>query len=65
MKSIWWLVGLVLVAMGGVVLLAAFLDLSRPPTTVLGELRPGLWWGALMVAAGATFLLLERRSSRS
>jgi hypothetical protein len=63
MKSIWYLVSLVLLEMGGLVLLAAIIDLFAPSTnrTVLSDIHPGLWWGCVMVAAGLLFYLKNRK----
>jgi hypothetical protein len=63
MKSIWYLVGLMLAAMGLLVLAGGIGDLVSPPAspTVLANLRPNLWWGAVMLAAGAIFLLTHRK----
>ena len=63
MKSIWYLVGLLLMAMGLLVLAGGIGDLLAPParTTVLAHLRPNLWWGAVMFAAGAIFYLTQRK----
>ena len=63
MKSIWYLVGLLLMAMGLLVLAGGIGDLVAPPAraTVLARLRPNLWWGAVMLAAGAIFYLTQRK----
>jgi hypothetical protein len=63
MKSIWYLVGLMLLAMGALVLAGGVGDLISPPAhaTVLARLRPNLWWGAVMVIAGAVFYLTHRK----
>jgi len=63
MRSIWFLVGLVLLAMGVVVAAAGVADLLRPPArvTLLGASRPALWWGLLLAGAGALFVAAERR----
>ena len=63
MKSIWYLVGLLLQAMGLLVLAGGIGDLVSPPArpTVLAHLRPNLWWGAVMLAAGAIFFLTNRK----
>jgi hypothetical protein len=63
MKSIWYLVGLLLLAMGLLVLAGGIGDLVSPPArpTVLAHLRPNLWWGAVMLAAGAIFFLTNRK----
>jgi hypothetical protein len=63
MKSIWYLVGLMLLAMGALVLAGGIGDLISPPAhaTVLARLRPNLWWGAVMMIAGAVFFLSHRK----
>jgi len=63
MKSIWYLVGLLLMAMGLLVLAGGIGDLVSPPAslTVLAHLRPNLWWGGVMLVAGAVFFLTHRR----
>lgn len=62
MKSIWYFVGLMLLVMGGLVLLAGLLELVSPSMqhTILAEIHPGIWWGAVMIAAGAVFFLKNR-----
>jgi hypothetical protein len=63
MKSIWYLVGLLLMAMGALVLAGGVGDLLSPPRhpTVLAHLRPNLWWGGVMIVAGALFFLTHRK----
>jgi FtsH-binding integral membrane protein len=63
MKSIWYLVGLMLLAMGVLVLAGGVTDLLSPPAraTILGHLRPNLWWGCVMIVAGALFFLTHRK----
>jgi hypothetical protein len=66
MKSIWYLVGLLLLAMGTVITAAGVYHLFTPPaeSPVLFHLHPDLWWGLVMVASGATFYFTSRRGSR-
>jgi len=63
MKPIWYFVGLVLLTMGGLVLLAGILEFVSPSgrKTVLMELHPGIWWGGIMIIAGAIFYLKHRK----
>ncbi len=63
MKSIWYFVGLMLLVMGGFVFLAGLIELISPSTrqTVLAEVHPGIWWGAVMIAGGAIFFFKNRR----
>jgi hypothetical protein len=56
--AIWFFVGLILAVYGLIVLATGFV--WPHPATVLGHLRPALWWGALMIVAGAVFLLIGR-----
>jgi uncharacterized membrane protein HdeD (DUF308 family) len=63
MKSIWYLVSLVLLEMGVLVFVAGIIDLVSPSsrTTVLASLHPGFWWGIVMVVAGAIFYVKNRK----
>jgi len=67
MKSIWYFVGLVLIAMGGLVFIAGVLDIISPPAriTVLADLHTSLWWGLIMLAAGIIFFISNRKSTVS
>jgi uncharacterized membrane protein HdeD (DUF308 family) len=62
LKTIWYLVGIVVTIMGALVLLAGIIDIfsSASAKTVLAELRPGLWWGAVMLITGLIFLLTNK-----
>jgi drug/metabolite transporter (DMT)-like permease len=60
--SIWIWVGLVLCTYGLLVLGTGLYQLTQPPTTVLGNLRPGIWWGGLMLIVGALFCLADRHA---
>ena len=65
MKPIWYFVGLVLMSMGAIVFITGLLQLTYHETqqTVLAELRPNIWWGLVMIAAGLTLFLTNRKSS--
>jgi hypothetical protein len=62
MKPIWYFVGLVLLSIGALVFGAgvtmAALRVKSP--TVLSELQPDIWWGAIMLAAGGIFFWKNR-----
>ena len=64
MKPIWYFVGLMLSAMGAVVVIAGVANYLSPPAreTVLSRLHPGLWWGVVMIVAGLVFFFSNRRS---
>jgi hypothetical protein len=50
---IWFFVGAIL-AVYGVLVLAGSL-FGTPTNTVLKELHPGIWWGAMMIVFGTLF----------
>ena len=65
MKPIWFFVGLILLVMGGVILATGLYDLIAgvESKTVLARLHPRVWWGGLMVLAGAIFVLTNKNAS--
>lgn len=65
MKPIWYFVGLMLSVMGAVVLISGIMNYSDAEVskTVLSELHPALWWGVVMIVAGAIFLLANRKTT--
>jgi hypothetical protein len=66
MKPIWYFVGLILSAMGIIILLSGIYQLLVPPaaTTVLADIHPNIWWGALMTVFGAGMYFSSRKKSR-
>ena len=60
--SIWFFVGVILCVYGALVVLSDFLPHER--ATVLAELRPALWWGAITTACGAVLLAIGVRQLR-
>lgn len=63
MKSIWYLVGLMLLAMGAVITITGIYHLTTPSETktVLAELHPDFWWGLVMLAVGGAFFFGGRK----
>jgi hypothetical protein len=65
MLSIWFFVGVLLLAYGVLILGAGLYEFVSPPSrqVVLGELHAGVWWGALLIVLGAfyTFHFAPRR----
>jgi hypothetical protein len=57
MVSIWFLIGMLLVAYGLLILGAGIYEALVPPAqpTVLANLHAGIWWGALILALGAFY----------
>lgn len=62
MKPIWYFVGLILLAMGGIIFLTGvyYLFNTSSHNTVLANTHPNLWWGLIMVAFGALLYLKNR-----
>lgn len=65
MKTIWYLVGLSLIAFGLVVTGSGVYYLFNPGShqTVLAYLQPNLWWGAVILVAGVIFVLINRKAT--
>ena len=55
MVSIWFFVGILLLAYGVLITGSALYEFVSPParTVVLAELHAGVWWGAILVVLGA------------
>jgi hypothetical protein len=62
MKPIWYFVGLILLAIGSIILLTGLYLLISPGKTnyVLGELYPNIWWGALMIVVGLIYVIKNK-----
>jgi len=50
----------ILLIYGVLILGNSLIYLSRPPTTVLGELHPEVWWGAILTVIGGVYVYLFR-----
>ncbi|MBZ5723670.1 MAG: hypothetical protein LAP87_01620 [Acidobacteriia bacterium] len=57
MLSIWFFIGVLLLAYGVLILGAGLYELVSPPEhpVVLASLHAGIWWGALLIAMGAVY----------
>lgn len=62
MKPIWHFVGLLMSVVGLLLVAAGIYYWFNPAqsTTVLKELHPNLWWGAIMLAFGAVLLWINK-----
>ena len=62
MLSIWFFIGVLLLAYGVLILGAGIYELSSPPEhpVVLFELHAGIWWGILLLAIGAVYTVRFR-----
>ncbi len=59
-QSIWFFVGMLLSIYGVIILLTGLF--GKAPETVLGESRPAIWWGAIMMVFGIVFVRLGWKS---
>ena len=59
MISIWFFIGLLLLAYGILILGAGIYELGNPPEhpVVLANLHAGIWWGALLTFLGLIYTL--------
>ena len=57
MISIWYFIGVLLLAYGVIITGAGVYELVSPPerVVVLAELHAGIWWGAFMLVLGAVY----------
>ena len=57
MVSIWFFVGILLLAYGVLITASGLYELVSPPArpVVLGELHAGIWWGAVLLVLGAAY----------
>ncbi len=55
---VWFFVGVILLIYGLLILGSGISQLSQSPTTVLGELHPAVWWGAILTVIGGVYVYL-------
>jgi len=53
--SIWFFVGVLLLAYGILITGAGIYGLANPPAVKLAELHAGLWWGLVLVLIGGIY----------
>ncbi len=56
MIPVWFFVGVILLAYGVIILATGIYEFSSPPPTVLSNLHPAIWWGALLTAIGGLYV---------
>ncbi len=56
MIPVWFFVGVILLIYGLVILASGIYELSHPPSTVLANLHPAIWWGTLLTAIGGIYV---------
>jgi hypothetical protein len=64
--SIWFIIGLQLALYGVLITGAGIYDFFIPPAqgTVLANLHPAIWWGAIMLALGLFYCVKFRPKSK-
>jgi hypothetical protein len=64
MIPVWFFVGVILLIYGVIILATGIYEFFHPPSTVLANLHPALWWGALLTIVGGVYvyLYLPRKS---
>ncbi len=62
MRPIWYFVGLMLVIIGGIIVISGIYNLIIPPAhqTVMYNIYPNFWWGALLVIVGAIYVFKNK-----
>ena len=60
MIPVWFFVGVILLIYGVIILATGLYELSHPPDTVLANLRPAIWWGALLTIVGAVYVYIYK-----
>ncbi len=67
MKSIWYMVGLVLAAMGALIFATGIYLAVEPPGAriAMSHLQPDLWWGAVMFVVGGVFIFTHRNKTHA
>lgn len=59
MIPVWFFVGVLLLIYGVIILATGIYELSHPPPTVLSNLHPAIWWGALLTVVGGVYTYLH------
>jgi hypothetical protein len=62
MISIWFFIGVLLLAYGVLIFCAGVYDIFQPPAkpVVLARLHAGVWWGLLLLAMGLFYSIRFR-----
>jgi len=53
---VWFFVGVLLLIYGILIMANGIYEMSNLPQTVLANLHAPIWWGAIMIAIGATYV---------
>ena len=60
MIPVWFFVGVILLIYGVIILATGIYEISNPPSTVLANLHPALWWGGLLTVVGAIYVYVYK-----
>ena len=61
MLPVWFFIGIVLAIYGVMITVQGLYQISHPAGTVLEDLHPAIWWGAIMAVVGLMFAIKNRR----
>lgn len=53
---VWFFIGVQLLIYGILIMANGIYEMSNLPQTVLANLHAPIWWGAIMIAIGATYV---------
>jgi hypothetical protein len=56
MLPVWLFVGVILLIYGVLILASGIYQVFHPPDTILANLHPALWWGALLIVIGTIYV---------
>ncbi len=59
MLPVWFFVGVILLIYGVIILVTGIAEYSNPPATVLSNLHPAIWWGAILTIIGGVYVYLH------
>jgi len=60
MISIWFFIGVLLLAYGALIFGAGVYGFSHPPDVVRADLHAGVWWGVLLLILGSVYTVRFR-----
>jgi len=55
---VWFFVGVLLLIYGVLITATGIIEFSNPPATVLANLHPAIWWGAILTVIGGVYTYL-------
>ena len=64
MIPVWFFVGVILLIYGVLILATGLYEFSHPSSTVLANLHPAVWWGALLTILGGIYVYLHMPKKR-